>query len=337
MKRTLSILLILAMAFTLAASVSAQTITPSEEYLTYVNEELDYYSAELQTAMNGFIMSDNPKEILSLLTAEDVAISEYGTSTVPVGEEFYSLFGFVEYYDTENYEGRESAIKTLSADGISIECIVTEIPNSGHYSSNSVIVEKTAFDLLNEDLSEYLENFETAAGIDEYINRSSETLTEWVDDETVDTGYVYWVTRPYIYGIYYDNTFSDGIELHARYGINISDVTCAYGAFSNSPTTIRCVSWYNGQYVGYRFGTSNAVFCDAYYMTLSYAEPENETDRDDYSKYTLESVSFYADSVGSFDGGVYETSPQTGSGAALLTFLAVASLGIACRVKKRAR
>ncbi|MCD8310942.1 MAG: hypothetical protein LUD43_00335 [Firmicutes bacterium] len=347
MKRTFSILLILAMAFTLAASVSAQTITPSEEYFEAVSARGEAFGEAFDYVllMDNFMLSNNTVAIFKDILSDSAEIPSYTVSyeDVPLGEKFYTLSGFEKYFDADIYADRYALIESLSSEFIDTECIIVfNSEKTSYYVMNSAKIESEAFDIINSDLREYILNFETMQSFYDFMGSEGETLT-FDEGETTSGSYVYWFDEPRAmilketpYAEYdepstYDE-WVEAIESGATYqpympGEQNSD---GLSVFTDSSSTVRFVYNYSIHSAGVY------PYSNEYHMILHYSEPENEDDRNDYSKYTLESVTFYEKPDSElFDEEII--APQTGSGAALLTFLAVASLGIACRVKKRAR
>ncbi|MCD7712963.1 MAG: hypothetical protein LUJ25_09775, partial [Firmicutes bacterium] len=157
MKRTLSILLILAMAFTLAASVSAQTITPSEEYFEAVSARGEAFGEAFDYVllMDNFMLSNNTVAIFKDILSDSAEIPSYTVSyeDVPLGEKFYTLSGFEKYFDADIYADRYALIESLSSEFIDTECIIVfNSEKTSYYVMNSANIDSEAFDIINSDL-----------------------------------------------------------------------------------------------------------------------------------------------------------------------------------------
>ncbi|MCD8314279.1 MAG: hypothetical protein LUD44_01355 [Firmicutes bacterium] len=332
MKRFICISFVSVLLLSLILPVSAQTLEHSDDFLDYLNsrvqeqDDLAEYYCRYELLMNDFILSDTPEEILLNLIADETLLPEYTLTSKEIaydGEtvKYSTLFGVNiilsgSTKDTDNHLDNYT-VKTLSSESIEIECILefslNGIQNNKllHYSRNSVVVKKEAFDLLNDELREYLSAFDNV-----------QKFYEFDGLEVPEEGYTTWNCK----------VVSNGdIESGAEYWLATQEEFHLWSVYANSYKSVR----FNTEYLKtwpYWYGGSLA--CTCYYMTLIYSEPENEADKGDYSKYELESVMFYAPDVGAFKDSTSATSPQTGSSAALLTFLAVVSLGVICCVRK---
>ncbi len=335
MKKYICISFVSVLLLSLILPVSAQTLEHSDDFLDYLNsrvqeqDDLAEYYCRYELLMNDFILSDTPEEILLNLIADETLMPEYTLTSKEIaydGEtvKYSTLFGVNMILagsteDTDNHLDNYT-VKSLSSESIEIECILEfslyGIQNNKllHLSRNSVVVKKEAFDLLNDELREYLSAFDNVQKFYEFY--------EFDELEVPEEGYMTWGCE----------VKSDGdIESGAEYWLTFQEEFHLWSVYANSYKSVR----FSTEYVAtwpYWYGGSLA--CTRYYMTLIYSEPENEADKGDYSKYELESVMFFAPDVGAFEDSTSATSPQTGSSAALLTFLAVVSLGVICCVKK---
>ncbi|MCD7831677.1 MAG: hypothetical protein LUI01_05370 [Firmicutes bacterium] len=332
MKKYICISFVSVLLLSLILPVSAQTLEHSDDFLDYLNsrvqeqDDLVEYYCRYELLMNDFILSDTPEEILLNLIADETLLPEYTLTSKEIaydGEtvKYSTLFGVNiilsgSTKDTDNHLDNYT-VKTLSSESIEIECILefslNGIQNNKllHYSCNSVVVKKEAFDLLNDELREYLSAFDNV-----------QKFYEFDGLEVPEEGYTTWNCK----------VVSDGdIESGAEYWLATQEEFHLWSVYANSYKSVRFITEYLKTWP-YWYGGSLA--CTCYYMTLIYSEPENEADKGDYSKYELESVMFYAPDVGAFKDSTSATSPQTGSSAALPTFLAVVSLGVICCVRK---
>lgn len=315
MKKTLSFLLILAIAFSLAASVSAQTLDSEASKSNFAKEKYgDDFTWVQYIKENMF--SDNTAEILSHLLSDTEQKVEYTVAkkTIPLDTEVSTLFGFVFTFESFGYEGSTVIRDTLDSDLFQIESLTCGT-DSSHFAYNSVVIKRDAFELLSSDFAEYISNFETLEKLCSYYD-SGNTFDEYYLNKFAGGETISWMSD--FWGS------ENEIDAGEWYISDIFDVDSAMSIFTYSPYTVRYVFTYGSTYKG--------SSCDYYYMNLNYAKPDG-ADENDYGAYELESISLFADVMG-FEGSNYEVSPQTGSSAALLTFLAVISLGVICSVRK---
>ncbi|MCD7748360.1 MAG: hypothetical protein LUI61_08535 [Firmicutes bacterium] len=323
MKKYICISFVSVLLLSLILPVSAQTLSsPSEEYIDYLENETDYISRKVQYVMNEFIASDNPSEILSHLIADDESIPEYEISLQEdIDEEYYDLFG-MSGYRSENYVS-----ETLYANGITIQTLSNESQWDGEmslYVTNTVVIEREAFDILSDEVRFFINSYINLEECYIYIQESRINFKNIWDENSHQ-----WFSVSYI-----------GKEPNwsSKYGfiLSMSDVisgSCVICNYSNEKELL-FITQYIPQFARVRFGEDYNNYAHDYTVKLKYGEPDEGTDPDKTRNYKLDSITFYAKDVGNFYSEAYEQSPQTGSSAALLTFLAVVSLGVICCVRK---
>ncbi len=341
MKKIITAIILLTVSLSLCLPVSAQTLELQDRFLEYLEErtqdEDEKFYSQYELLMYDFMLSDNPEEILYHLIAEREDVPEYTLETKSRSSltPYYLSTGL--YYQYTEYttltgmilsvrDTNDHTIKSLTSENIEVQCVLEYYYDDNdvkhHTSTNSVAVKKEAFNLLSEEMQEYLSKLDN-------VQKYFDCYPYFSADEN---GY---------FGpgdMWYTPDIESGSEYRADYDEHFFESS----VLMNPDLTIARFSTLYTNVTPIVYSVSSEKFdmvCAQFYMTLFYSAPENEADKDDYSKYELESVAFLTPIVRTFEGGVDETSPQTGDGimtAALAgSAAAIAALAVYLRRKMR--